>query len=132
MTSQSLSNMKQISQLQPIAKDLFFKITILKSMMYCGVLWGLYNQGWAIMSDQDDFIFPFWMNSAQAYKYAEVHWPSYTPRKITPTDFQKSLLPTLTRLKVIPALCNSSSQKFKLTTQQMRHFFFADVQLQPA
>jgi hypothetical protein len=95
-------------------------------MMYCGVLWGLYHQGWAIMSDHEDNIFPFWLNGVQASRYAKRHWPHYTPRKITPEDFQKSLLPTLTRLKVIPALCNSSSQTLKLTTQQMRHFFFTE------
>ena len=51
--------MNQINSLQPLPKDLFFKITILKSMMYCGVLWGLYHQqGWAMMSDHEDFIFP--------------------------------------------------------------------------
>lgn len=57
--------------------------------------------------------------------------PNYTPRKITPNDFQEYLLPTLTRLRVTPALCNASSQKFKLTTQQMRHFFFSES-LKPA
>lgn len=119
--------MNQIKSLHLIPKDLFFKITLLKSMTYCGVLWGLYHQqGWAMMSDQEDFIFPFWLNSAQAHNYAQLHWPDYTPRKITPKDFQESLLPTLTRLKVTPALCNSSSRKFKLTTQQMRHFFFSE------
>ena len=124
--------MKQINSLQLIPKDLFFKITILKSMMYCGVLWGLYHeQGWAMMSDHQDFIFPFWLNNVQAHKYAQLHWPNYTPRKITPNDFQEYLLPTLTRLHVTPALCNASSQKFKLTTQQMRHFFFSEA-LKPA
>lgn len=119
--------MSQISSLQPLPKDLFFKITILKSMMYCGVLWGLYHQqGWAMMSDDEDFIFPFWLNSTQAHKYAQLHWPNYTPRKITPQDFQQGLLPTLTRLNVTPALCNASSQKFKLTTHQMHHFFFSE------
>ena len=84
-----------------------------------------------MMSDHEDFIFPFWLNSIQAHNYAKLHWPDYTPRKITPKDFQESLLPTLTRLKVTPALCNSSNRKFKLTTQQMRHFFFSES-LQPA
>ena len=79
-----------------------------------------------MMSDHEDFIFPFWLNNVQAHKYAKLHWPNYTPRKITSQDFQEPLLPTLTRLNVTPALCNSSSQKFKLTTQQMRHFFFSE------
>ncbi|MFI8037901.1 DUF2750 domain-containing protein, partial [Acinetobacter baumannii] len=41
-----------------------------------------------------------------------------------PKDFHESLLPTLTRLKVTPALFNSSHRKLKLSTQQMHHFFF--------
>lgn len=46
------------------------------------------------------------------------------PRKITSKDFHESLLPLLTRLQVEPALFNSSHCKFKLSTQQMQHFFF--------
>ncbi len=94
--------------------------------MYCGVLWGLYQQGWAIKSDHEGFTFPFWLNGVQAHRYAKIHWPSYTPRKITPQDFQQSLLPTLSRLHVTPALFNSTGQKLRLSTQQMRHFFFQD------
>lgn len=124
--------MSKINQLQPISKDLFFKITILKTMMYCGVLWGLYNEGWAMTKDADDFIFPFWLNGLQAHKYAKKHWPNYTPKRITPKDFENSLLPTLTRLKVIPALCNASNKKLKLTTQQMHHFFFSTPHMQYA
>lgn len=117
--------MKTYTQLHPVSKDLIIKISILKTMMYCGALWGLYHQGWAIKSDQDDFIFPFWLNGVQAHRYAQKNWPHYVPKKITPKDFQESLLPTLTRLKVTPTLFNSNQRKFKLSTQQMRHFFFA-------
>lgn len=98
-------------------------------MMYCGVLWGLYHQGWAMSSDHDDYIFPFWLNAVQAHKYAAKHWPQYSPRKISAQDFETSLLPTLTRLNVIPTLYGSSSQKIKLTTSQMKHFFFNEPAL---
>jgi hypothetical protein len=118
--------MSKLKQYKPIQKDLFFKINILKTMMYCGVLWGLYHQqGWAMTSDQDDIIFPFWLNGIQAHKYAKKNWPNYTPRRITPRDFEVALLPTLTRLKVTPALYSSNNIKLKLTTMQMRHFFFS-------
>jgi len=73
-----------------------------------------------------------WLNGLQAHKYAKKHWPSYTPKRITPKDFETALLPTLTRLKVTPALCNSSNQKLKLTTLQMRHFFFSAPKLRYA
>ncbi len=124
--------MKKYIHLQPVSKQLITKISILKTLMYCGVLWGLYHEGWAIKSDQNENIFPFWFNSVQAHRYAKIHWPNYQPRKITPQDFEKSLLPTLTRFNVVPALFNSSTQKFKLSTLQMRHFFFTQPTLQLA
>jgi len=119
--------MNTYSKLQPASKELIIKLSILKTMMYCGVVWGLYNDGWAIKSDQEDYVFPFWLNGVQAHRYAQVHWPNYTPRRITPKDFQKSLLPTLTRLNVTPALFNSSNRKFKLSANQMCHFFFSEL-----
>ncbi|MFC6052064.1 hypothetical protein A6M14_05495 [Acinetobacter sp. Ac_877] len=116
--------MNKVNELHLLPKDFFLKITILKSMMYCGVLWGLYRQGWAMTSDQEHHIFPFWLSCAQAEKHAQKHWPNYTPRKITPEDFQKSLLPTLVRLNVTPTLYNSNQQKFKFSSQMMKYFFF--------
>ena len=124
--------MYKILKLQPISNHLYLKINILRGMMYCGIRWGLYNteqQGWAMTSDHDDYVFPFWLNGLQAHKYAKKHWPNYTPKRITPKDFENSLLPTLTRLKVTPALCNASNKKLKLTTQQMLHFFFSTQQI---
>ncbi len=86
---------------------------------------GLYHQqGWAMTSDQDDIIFPFWLNGIQAHKYAKKNWPNYTPRRITPRDFEESLLPTLTRLKVTPALYSSNNIKLKLTTYANAPFLF--------
>ena len=123
--------MKKYIQLQPISNELLIKISILKSLMYCGVLWGLYHDGWAMKSDSEEVYFPFWLNAVQAHQYAKIHWPHYTPKKITPKDFKESLLPTLTRLNIKPALFNSSSRKFKLSTSQMDHFFFRNhVQFQ--
>ena len=119
--------MKKYIKFNPVAKDYILKISILKTMMYCGVLWGLYNpqvQGWAIKQDQKEYIFPFWLSSLHAYQYAKKHWPHYVPKKITPADFEDSLLPTLTRFKVSPTLFSQKSKRFKLTTEHMRFFFF--------
>lgn len=124
--------MRHFIHFQPVPKDLIIKISILKTMMYCGALWGLYHQGWAIKSDEESFIFPFWLNGVQAHRYAQKHWPNYTPKKITPQDFQTSLLPTLKRLNVTPALFSSSQCKFKLSTWQMSHFFFVKSRLSAA
>jgi hypothetical protein len=52
--------MYKILKLQPISNHLYLKINILRGMMYCGILWGLYNaeqQGWAMTSDHDDYVF---------------------------------------------------------------------------
>lgn len=120
--------MKKYIKLKPATKDFIFKISVLKTMMYCGVLWGLYHpehQGWAIKSEHSENIFPFWMNAFQAIQYAKVHWPNYVPKKITPHDFEISLLPTLTRLQVSPALFNQKNRRFKLSTAQMKHLFFS-------
>lgn len=119
--------MKKYIKLNPVAKDYILKISILRTMMYCGVLWGLYNpevKGWAIKQDQKDFIFPFWLSSLHAYQYAQIHWPHYIPKKITSKDFEQSLLPTLSRFKVAPTLFNQHKKHFKLSTDQMRLFFF--------
>lgn len=119
--------MKKYIKLHPAAKDSMLKISILKTMMYCGVLWGLYHpehQGWAIKAEKNDYIFPFWLSSLQAIHYAKIHWPHYVPKKISPQEFEESLLPTLTRLHVSPTLFNHKSRRFKLSTAQMRHFFF--------
>jgi hypothetical protein len=121
--------MRKIIQYDPICKDFLLKITILKSMMYCGVLWGAYHQGWAMMRDQEDYIFPFWLNPVDAKNYAQQHWPDYTPRKINSEDFKNNLLPTLMRLKVIPTLCSSNGTKLKLSTAQMHHLFFSQQKL---
>ena len=41
-------------------------------MMYCGVLWGLYHQGWAIKSDHDGHhVSHFSLNGVQAHRYAK-------------------------------------------------------------
>lgn len=116
--------MKKYIHIPTVSRDLFFKITLLKSMMYCGVLWGLYHQGWAITADQSENIFPFWLNSIQALHYARLHWPNYTPRKITPQDFESALIPLLNKFQVTPALYSASGSRMKLSTPQIRHFFF--------
>jgi hypothetical protein len=117
--------MYRFNHFQPVSKELMIKISILKTMMYCGVLWGLYDQGWAIKSDVDGpvFLLAKWCRQSQLCK---IKLENYKPRKITPKDFHESLLPTLTRLQVEPALFNSSHRKFKLT-QQMQHFFLCSI-----
>lgn len=118
--------MKNYLKLHPVSKQFILQLSILKSMMYCGVLWGLYHDGWAIKTEHsdNDKIFPFWLNPTQAYRYAQDHWPNYQPRKISPHDFEQSLLPTLNRFQIKPALYGSTAAMFRLSPSQMKHFFF--------
>lgn len=119
--------MKSFVQIQPSSKISIFKVNVLKTMMYCGVLWGLYHpeqHGWAIRKIDQEHIFPFWLNSVQALHYAKIHWPNYKPRKINAHDFQNSLLPTLKRFEVIPALCHKKDKPLKLSISQMQMLFF--------
>ena len=96
--------------------------------MYCGSLWGLYHQGWAMSIDQEDVIFPLWMNPLQAEKYAQQHWPNYSPKKITAEEFKNALLPTLTRLNLSPALYGNGA-KLKMTVTQLQQFIFSSHRL---
>ncbi|ALH95935.1 DUF2750 domain-containing protein [Acinetobacter equi] len=119
--------MHKIQYLRPLPKEHFLKISILKFLMYTGSLWGLYYNGWAMTSDQDDHIFPFWLTSLQAKKYSKKYWPNYSPRKITPENFQQALLPTLNRLNALPTLYHTG-QRFKLSCHQMAYLFFNQPQ----
>ena len=78
--------MSQINQLQPISTDLFFKIKILKTMMYCGVLWGLYNEGWAMTKDAEDCYFLF---GSMVYKHIN------TQKNIGPITYLNALPPKI-------------------------------------
>ncbi|QIO05777.1 DUF2750 domain-containing protein [Acinetobacter shaoyimingii] len=119
--------MKKYLKFHPINKEYRFKFSVLKTMTYGGVLWGLYNpmhKGWAIKAEDEINIFPFWISSAQANKYAKLHWPSYSARKISPQDFRESLLPTLKRFNVVPTLFSHKGRRFQFSPHQMYHFFF--------
>ena len=119
--------MKNYIQFKPIDTDNSLQIYMLKTIMYSGALWGLYHQnhqGWAIKSEDDLCIFPFWFSASQANKYASKHWPQYVARKITPQDFKASLMPTLKRLNVTPILFNHKGRRFQLTAELLQVLFF--------
>lgn len=119
--------MKNYIQFKPIDTDISLHIHMLKTIVYSGALWGLYHQnhqGWAIKSEDDLCIFPFWFSAAQANKYASKHWPHYIARKITPKDFKTSLLPTLKRLNVTPILFNHRGRRFQLNAELLQIEFF--------
>jgi hypothetical protein len=115
--------MYRFNHFQPVSKELMIKISILKTMMYCGVLWVfMIKVGRLSLMLMDQY--SFWLKMSLIT--CKIKLENYKPRKITPKDFHESLLPTLTRLQVEPALFNSSHRKFKLT-QQMQHFFLCSI-----
>ena len=71
---------RTIIQIDPICKEFLLKITMLKSMMNCGELWGAYHKGWAMMRDHEDCIFPFWLNPLDAQNYAQQHCQPHLQR----------------------------------------------------
>ena len=118
--------MNKLTYFYPIAFELIVQFSVLKTLMYGGVIWGLYHpvkNGWAIKTEQNQCLFPFWLSSLHAHNYAQQHWPGYTPRLIRTKDFHQTLLPMLNLLNVIPALFNAHDLKFKLSGLQVQHFF---------
>lgn len=118
--------MNKLPYFYPIAFELIMQLSMLKTLMYGGVIWGLYHpakNGWAIKTEQNECLFPFWLTSLQAHSYAQQHWPGYSPRLIRAKDFHQTLLPTLNRLKVMPALFNAHHLKIKLSGLTLQQFF---------
>jgi hypothetical protein len=68
----------------------------LKIIVDWDMVWGLYNDGWALASDDDgQIIFPLW----PTYEYAKVcainEWQKYEPVPIALEDLVQELLPNL-------------------------------------
>ena len=67
--------------------------------------WGLWNDGWALMTDDNGTaVFPLW----PAAEYAELHrtgeWASYAAREIALPDLLEELLPRLAQKGVLPGV----------------------------
>ena len=61
-----------------------------------GIAWGLWDDGWALMTTSDGaIVFPLW----PAPEYAELNrigdWTKYTPREIPLADLLEKLIPSL-------------------------------------
>lgn len=56
-------------------------------------VWGLYNEGWATVSDLDgNYCFPVWPASEYARLCAEKEWKSYLPKYIILEEFIRDYL----------------------------------------
>lgn len=60
------------------------------------VVWGLYKDGWALASTNDEEeVFPVWPDKEYAMMCAKQEWQNYEPSSITLEDFINELLPKL-------------------------------------
>jgi Protein of unknown function (DUF2750) len=59
-------------------------------------VWGLWNEGWAIMADTEGKeVFPVWPHPIYAEAYAIGEWKGYRPREIRLQDWLGKWLPGL-------------------------------------
>lgn len=67
--------------------------------------WGLWNEGWAVMADNEDTpVFPLW----PAREYAEMNrvgdWSEYEPRPISLDELKNEFLPSFTARGIKPGI----------------------------
>jgi hypothetical protein len=55
-------------------------------------LWGLYDEGWALLSDEEDIVFPLWPDKYYAEKMCMKDWKNYSPKEIDLDDFLENYI----------------------------------------
>jgi hypothetical protein len=67
--------------------------------------WGLWNDGWALMSDgAGQSVFPLWPAREYAELYAVGEWDGYVAEEIPLADLVNELLPKLAEREVRPGV----------------------------
>lgn len=73
-------------------------------------VWGLYAEGgWALLSDGEAKLIPFWPHEVYAARFAIGDWSGYTPREIELDAFLERWMPGMTSEKIEPAIFPSAS-----------------------
>ncbi|HBW38916.1 DUF2750 domain-containing protein [Desulfosporosinus sp. BICA1-9] len=68
-------------------------------------VWGLFNYGWAIISDKDgNKMIPFLFKKEFALYCAKEEWADYTPKNIELNDFIEKWLPGMKKEEIKPAI----------------------------
>jgi hypothetical protein len=67
-------------------------------------VWGLYGDGWAILSDGDQKFVPFWPHEIYAAHFGKVGWSSYEPRAVDLDAFLERWIPKMIKDGVQPAI----------------------------
>jgi hypothetical protein len=66
--------------------------------------WGLYGDGWAILSDGDQEFVPFWPHEIYAARFRKEGWSSYEPRAVDVAAFLERWIPKMKKDGVQPAI----------------------------
>jgi len=66
--------------------------------------WGLWKDGWALMSDAQGMVFPLWPAREYAERCRLGEWADYEPREILLEDLLDGLIPMLETRDVRPAV----------------------------
>lgn len=76
------------------------------------VVWGLYQDGWALASTDDgQAVFPLWPAKEYAQLCADKEWSGYEPKSFSLEDFMRELLPNLKDDGVLPGIFYTPSDK---------------------
>ncbi len=77
-----------------------------------GEVWGLYNEGWALLGTSDgQTVVPLWPEREYAQRFAEGEWADYQPESIPLDDFLDDLLPLLEGDGIVPGVLYSPDGK---------------------
>lgn len=67
-------------------------------------IWGLYDDGWASLSNGDQHLMPLWPHQKYAALMATGDWSAFKPRKIDLRDFLKTWVAGMRERGVQPAI----------------------------
>lgn len=67
--------------------------------------WGLWNDGWALMSNDEGIrVFPLWPAAEYAQLHRDGEWAIYEPRAIPLPELLDELVPKLAETGVLPGI----------------------------
>lgn len=77
----------------------------LKRVVNSEAAWGLWNEGWALMEDNEgNKVFPLWPAREYAEVCAQADWSTYKPEEIFLNDLIEELLPKLEKENIVAAV----------------------------
>ena len=84
----------------------------IKQMVGWGKIWGLYNNGWALMGDEvDNKYFPIWPAPDYAELCASDYWRDYKPKEIELEVFIDEILTDLKEKNIYLAVFTTPQEK---------------------